>query len=469
MRMWIKCYICSILFVLAVLSVAGCNRTVETGNQGTPAPTVTLSPTSEPTLTPAPTATPIPTREDILAKSWFDEYKIVDCEEYYFEMLSFKEREVGGYAMEVVFENRQPFAVYVGISDVYINFLRHPLDVWPVNWGGRMIGPGKRETIEFEVPDYYVEQLGIETVEEFNCVDFTLSVWAVADIYFDYSDYQRIMFYRYGREKVIPYRHVLEEDDIVLYDRDDVKLYLTDFIQVENGYYRVNFYWENNTTHALYFEFFNESLNGYMCSSFGLDDVSISQGIGAYDYFMFDASELMDNGITTITEIEFDVSLYYDAGIWQWTDYVADTFCVYPLGVDEVQKQNRKPQDTDIVVFETDDYKMVITGFSQTSQRVLDSVYRDYIFYVYFENRTDHDVQFVANEVKMDGEEYKDYYNYHSVDAGKNMYTDLSWELRDKEIENYPNLENLELSVQIKNMDDEKQSVIFEESFTVIP
>ena len=89
MRMRIKCYICSILFVLAVLSVAGCNRTVETGNQGTPAPMVTLSPTSEPTLTPAPTATPIPTREDILAKSWFDECKMIDCEEYYFEMLDF--------------------------------------------------------------------------------------------------------------------------------------------------------------------------------------------------------------------------------------------------------------------------------------------------------------------------------------------------------------------------------------------
>lgn len=462
-------YIRFLMLSLLMLALTACNRNAERGNQGTPTPSVTMIPTAEPTETPAPTVTPIPAREDMLAHSWYDECKNIDCEEYYFEMLSFKARAVGGYAMEVVFENRLPFAVYVGISDVYINFLRHPLDRWPVNWGGTIIGPGERETIEFEVPDYYAEQLGIETVEEFNCVDFTLSVWDVSDIYFDYSDYQRIMFYQYGRENAIPYRHVLEEDDVALYDRDDVKLYLTDFIQEEDGYYRVDFYWENNTTHALYFEFYNESLNGYMCSSFGLDDVSISHGIGAYDYFMFDASDLMDNGITTITEIEFDVRLYYDAGIWRWTDYVADTFCVYPLGVDSVQKQNRKPQDTDIVVFETDDYKMVITGYSKKSQRVLDSVYMDYIFYVYFENRTDHDVRFVANEVKMNGEEYKENYNYHSVGAGKNMYTGLSWELKDKEIDNFPNLDTLELTVQIKNMDDEKQSVVFEETITVLP
>ena len=389
MRRRIRHYILFLMLFLITIVLMACNKTKETGNQGPTTPSLIMTPTTEPTETPAPTETPIPARNVILAKSWFDECKIIDCEEYYFEVLLFKERAVGGYAMEVVFENRQPFAVYVGISDVYINFLRHPLDVWPVNWGGKMIGPGTRETREFEIPDYYAEQLGIETVEEFNCVFFTLSVWAAADIYYDYSDYQSIMFYQYGRKNVIPYRHVLEEDDVALYDRDDVKLYLTDFIQEENGYYRVNFYWENNTTHTLYFEYYNESLNGYMCSSYGLDEVSILPGIGAYDYFMFDASDLMDNGITPITQMEFDVRLYYDAGIWRWTDYVTDTFCVYPLGVDEVQKQNHKPQDTDIVVFDTEDYKMVITGFSQTRERVLDSIYRDYIIYVYLENRTD--------------------------------------------------------------------------------
>mgnify|MGYP003420782467 CR=1 FL=1 len=74
----------------------------------------------------------------------------------------------------------------------------------------------------------------------------------------------------------------------------------------------------------------------------------------------------------------------------------------------------------------------------------------------------------VVNEAIFNGEEYKAYYNYRSVCAGKNKYMELSWE--DKEwIKNYPDLDNLELTVQIKNMDDEKQSVIFDESFAVIP
>lgn len=278
MGMRIKSYIVSLMLVLVVISVAGCNRSGGTLNQGTPTPSETLTPTPEPTETPTPTAISIPTREDILAKSWFDECKIVDCEEYYFEVLSFKEREVGGYAMEAVFENRQPFAVYVGISDVYVNFLRHPYDRWPLDWSDIMVGPGKREIVEFWIPDYYVNQLNIIKVEDFNCASFTFTVEAVADDIIDYSDYEEIMFYRYGRENVVPYEHVLMEDDVALVDREDVKFYLTDFAQQDSGIYTVHFYWENNTDHYLYYSFYNESVNGYVCDSFWAENVCLEPG-----------------------------------------------------------------------------------------------------------------------------------------------------------------------------------------------
>lgn len=468
MRRRAKHYVIFLMLFLFMIALAACNKTTKTSDNGTPAPTVTLSPTSEPTLTPAPTATPIPTREDILAGPWFDECKMIDCEEYYFEMLSFKEREVGGYAMEVVFENRQPFAVYVGISDVYINFLRHPYDRWPLDWSDIMVGPGKRETIEFWIPDYYANQLKITKAEDFNCASFTFIVEAVADDIIEYSDYEEIMFYRYGRENGVPFEHVLTEDDVALVDREDVKFYLTDFAKQDSGFYTVHFYWENNTEHYLYYRFYNESVNGYACDSFWTENVCLEPGTCGYDYFGFYAYELEDYEITSVTEIEFDASLYYDSGIWQWTDLVKDTFCVYPLGQEAAQKQERELQDTDVLVLDTDEYKIVITDFLYEKNKYNEKLMEGKMK-VYLVNKTDCRVQFVLNEAKFNGEEFIDKFNSRNVSPGKSLYWELSWDDRERKIDDFLHLDSLELRVQIKNMDDEKQSVVLDECVNVIP
>lgn len=489
------------VFLLITIAMTACNKTTETSDKGNPTPSVTATPSIVPTITkapeekdisallegisamlgiptatPEPTATPVPTREELISKYWmndtYDECKVVECNEYYFEVISFVESQEGVYVLETVFENRQDIAVYLDIYEVTINGLRHPVGVWITDWSQRMIAPGKKETVEFWIPDYYVEQLRITNVEDFSFIWFCYEVSAVAEQYFEYTDYGTIFFCPYGRDKVIPYEHVVEEDDIVLVDEKGVKLILMDFAYDNYGGYEVTFYWENNTDEYLRHHFNDVSVNGYMCSPFyygANNDSSLAPGMCAYDQLFFYASDLEECGITTVTELEFEARLFYDAGIWQWTDWVRDTFCVYPLGLEAAQKQERKPQDTDIMVFDTADYKMVITGFSENSTggEVWGIVY-EYIIHVYVENKTDHDVQFVINNAEFNGEEYTAYYNYRSVSPGKARYMELAWEAK-MGIENYPNMDSLELTVQIKNMDDEKQSVVLEEKFTVIP
>ena len=191
-------------------------------------------------------------------------------------------------------------------------------------------------------------------------------------------------------------------------------------------------------------------------------------GMCGYDIFSFPASDLEEWGITSVTELEFDAKLYYDAGLWQWTALVKDTFCIYPSGQEVAQKQEREPQDTDIPVLDTDEYKIVITEFlyeeSKYSKKEMEGKIK-----VYLENKTDHRVQFVVNEAKFNGEEYIDKFNNRNVSPGKSLYWELSWDDRERKIVDFLNLDNLELTVQIKNMDDEKQSVVFEETITVIP
>lgn len=460
-----KRYTWLLLFVLIVFSVIGCNKKSEQENPGTLTPSVT--PTPEPTETPAPTSTPIPTREDILAKSWFDEYKIVDCEEYYFEVFSLFERSEGGYAIEAVFENRKSFALDIRIYELRINFLKTPA-LTEFNEKEITIEAGERANVEFSIPEYFPTQLGVTKLEDFQSVSFKLSITEKDYDGTGYYVYDYIMFYPDAREKFVPYEHTLEEDDVVLVNREDVKLYVTDIFFEENEPCDVYFYWENNTESSLYYSFHNESVNGYACDSFWWSEVSLEPGMCGYDFFSFNASDLEECGITSVTEIEFDASLYYDAGLWQWKDLVNETFCVYPLGQEAAQKQEREPQDTDIPVIDTDEYKMVITEFlyeeSKYSKKEMEGKLK-----VYLENKTDHRVKFVVNEAKFNGEEYIEHFNNRNVSSGKSLYWEVSWDDRERKLVDFLNLDSLELTVQIKNMDDEKQSVVLEETITVLP
>lgn len=456
-----------IIMLLLLFSVNACNRNAERGNQGTTTPSITLTPTSGPTLTPAPTVTPIPTREAILAKSRYDECKLIDCEKYYFEVLSVVERREGGYAIETVFENRQSFALDIRIYELRINFFKTP-GLSEFNEEKKTIEAGERVKVEFSIPEYFPTQLGITKLEDFKSVSFQLSITEKDYDGTGYYVYDDIVYYPFGRESLLPYEHMLEADDVVLVDREDVKLYVTDIFFEENEPCYVYFYWENNTESSLYYSFQNESVNGYACDSFWWSEVSLEPGMCGYDIFSFPASDLEEWGITSVTEIEFDAKLYYDAGLWQWTALVKDTFCIYLSGQEAAQKQEREPQDTDIPVLDTDEYKIVITEFlyeeSKYSKKEMEGKLK-----VYLENKTDHRVQFVVNEAKFNGEEYIEHFNNRNVSSGKSLYWEVSWDDRERKLVDFLNLDSLELTVQIINMDDEKQNVVLEETFAVVP
>lgn len=263
------------VFLLTTLALTACNKTAETGNRGTSTPSVTETSTHAPfpLTTLPPTPTPVPLKEVALSQKKFEECSVIDCEDYYFEVLSFIKQDDRGYAIETVFENRQKFAMTLVISDVHVNMLKPTwFDLKYYDWGTfvysydgeeKVIEPGEKKTIEFWISDAYAKRLNISDVSDLNCVQFEYTVEAVDETVFDYYDMNWMMYYRYGRENVKPHEHVLTDKDIVLVDREDVKMYLTDFIYDENGSCYVYFYWESNTTELLYYKFYQESLNGY--------------------------------------------------------------------------------------------------------------------------------------------------------------------------------------------------------------
>ena len=456
------------LFLIAV-GLTACNKTAETGNQGTPTPSVATTPTPFPLTTLPPTPTPVPARETIVEHGRFDECRVIDCEKYYFEMLSVKEQGEGEYAIETVFENRQDIAVVLTIFDAHINFLKPMPREGSVDWEEKIIEPGEKKIIEFWISDAYVKRLKIADVSDFYCVRFEYLVEAVDDINHNNYDMYEIIFYNCDREQVKPYEHVLTDDDIVLVDHDDVKLYLTDFVYEEDGYCYVYFYWENNSKGNLYRRFNSESVNGYECKKALLydEEAELDFGMGGYDFFIIRASEIEKSGNSSVTEFEFDVCLYYDAGIWMWEDIVEETFTVYPLEHRAIQKEKTLRKNNEL--FDTKYYKLVYNGFSTEKRQNGGTEYTEYYIQVYFENKSAQKLQLLISDAKLNGIDYTNDLNYRTVSSGEGADIKFKWTDTGEALSEFSDLKALELNILIKNLDDEEQEIVSETRLGVSP
>jgi len=78
-------------------------------------------------------------------------------------------------------------------------------------------------------------------------------------------------------------------------------------------------------------------------------------------------------------------------------------------------------------------------------------------------------LRFVVNNATFNGESFTNSLNYRKMEPGKGEDIVLRWEDQGMKFEGFPDIDSLELTVQIKNMDDEKQGVVLEETFAVIP
>ncbi len=471
MRRLKKRYILFLMLCLLTIGLTACSKTKRPENQEAPAPTLTLkpSPTPFPLTTLPPTPTPVPAKEKVLASKLFDECRVIDYEDYYFEMLSVKEKGEGGYAIETVFENRQDVAVALSIFDAHINFLKPMPREGSVDWEKKMIEPGERKKIEFWISDAYVRRLKIEDISDFYCVRFEYLVEAVDDINHNNYDMYEILFYNCDREKVKPYEHVLTDNDIVLVDHDDVKLYLTDFVYEEDGYCYVYFYWENNSGGTLYRSFNCDSVNGYECNDALLydEEAELHFGMGGYDFFIIRASEIEKSGNTSVTEFEFDVRFYYDTWLWRSEDVVEETFTVYPLEHRAVQKE--KPLEKNNELFDTKYYKLVYNGFSTEKRKNGETEYTDYYIHVYFENKSAQTLQLLIPDAKLNGIAYTNELNYRTVSSGEGANIKFRWTDTGEALSEFSDLRALELNILIKNPDDEEQGIVSETRMGVSP
>lgn len=222
--------------------------------------------------------------------------------------------------------------------------------------------------------------------------------------------------------------------------------------------YTLKVYLENKTDKNLMFSLDDVSINGYMCDPFWA--ATVNAGMKSNSEVNFSTADLERNGITEVTEIEFELNVY-DSEDWTADQLIDEDFTVYPLGEAAVKRPERTAQSEDMVLFDNEHCTMIITGFDPQNAM-------GYTVNVYLKNKTDDDLMFSLNDPSVNGYMCDPFWAVE-VDDGKACNTTITWLASSLEENGITTVETLTLPVRVYPADDWMANAYIDETFNIKP
>lgn len=222
--------------------------------------------------------------------------------------------------------------------------------------------------------------------------------------------------------------------------------------------YTLKVYLENKTNLNLMYTVNQVSVNGYMCDPFWA--ATVNAGMKANEEISFAEDSFEKNGITDVTDITFNLRVYDDDD-WTADALVDDLHVIYPLGEDAAREYPREPQPDDVVLFDTDDCTMIVTGYDP------DGLW-GYTVNVFLVNKTEKNLMFSVNDASVNGYMCDPFWA-HEVAAGKMSYAEISWQEADFEANGITEVESLTLPIRVYDNDDWMAESLIEDTVELNP
>lgn len=249
-----------------------------------------------------------------------------------------------------------------------------------------------------------------------------------------------------------------ESEETVLVDDENCTFTITSYEPDSLWGYGLQVHLENKSDRTLMFSLNDVSVNGCMADPFWASEVAA----GKKDKTEIDfyTSDLEKYGITDVTEITLTLRVY-DSEDWTADDFVNETFTVYPLGEEAAIVQEREDQDTDEVLVDDENFRILVIGYDPEDLF-------GYSMMLYIENKTDKQIMFGIDDAAVNGY-MSDPYWASEIPAGKREITDVTWyqsDLDEKEIET---VEELSFTLTAHEADDYSADYLLNESVTLNP
>ena len=222
--------------------------------------------------------------------------------------------------------------------------------------------------------------------------------------------------------------------------------------------YTLKVFLENKTDLNLMFSLNQVSVNDYMCDPFWA--TTVIPGMKANEEISFSTEEFKKIGITDVTDITFLLRVY-DEDNWDAEDLIEDMFTIYPLGEAADKAYSREAQSGDLVLFDTENCTMIITGYDPNNAW-------GYTVNAFLVNKTDKALMFSVGDAAVNGFMCDPYWA-KEVAAGKMSYAEISWSETAFEENSITEVEKLTLPINVYDSDDWSMGYLIEETFEVIP
>ena len=246
--------------------------------------------------------------------------------------------------------------------------------------------------------------------------------------------------------------------EMVIVDNENVTFKITGIDP--NGLlgYTVKIFAENKTDRNLMFSLQDVSVNGFMCDPMWAS--TISAGMKSNETITFLTSNLRDNGIETVTRIDFTLNVY-NSDDWTEEHLLENTFTVYPLGEEAVEPYERVPVGSDIILVDDETCTVIVTGFDP------DSTF-GYEMNVYVENRTNKNLMFSASNVAINGFMCDPYWAV-TVAPGMRSNSSMTWFRSDLDSNGITQVTDITWNLRVYDSNNWAEDDIFSKTFTVHP
>ena len=200
-----------------------------------------------------------------------------------------------------------------------------------------------------------------------------------------------------------------------LLDSDQCRITATSVTESDPEGCVVTFEMENRTDLALVAEINTASVDGCMINPGVSEPIYPKETITTQ--VSFPKTELDGYGITATTQIEMNFNIY-DEDTFEEVSINQDVI-LYPRGKAAARTQTRKDLETDIVLMNNEQCKIIVT------EKHADSFW-GYDLSVYIVNKTDKTLMFTTQEAFLNGVACDPFWT-HTIPAGKCSNTTMYW------------------------------------------
>ena len=427
-----------LLALVMVLSLTACVASQPTTGSKNDPTKPTTAPTNKPT---EPTTAPTQPEEIV-----FPETVIAETDDCTFKIVSI-DTDMFGYTLKVYMENKSSVTQMFSMSDVTVNnYMCDPFWACEVSAGLK-----QNSEVTFSYTDLERNGITTPTKIEFKLTIYDSEGWDAKEFFAE-----TCTIYPQGEDKYVDDGgYTAQEGDTVLVDNENCTVIVTGYENNEIWGFEMHLYILNKSDKSLTF-----AANGLTVNDLMLDPwwyTSVAAGMRSHCYITW-MGDLETYEVGEVTKINFQLSAT-DPTSLDGLDYAAADCTVYPMGEAAYQSYQRAPQDTDVVLLDNEYVTVTVIGIDPEG-------IMGYTVNLFIQSKSDMNLRVDADDVSVNGFEMDPWWAT-TVNAGKCVYSSISWFTGDLEFNGITAVEAITMTLKV--YDEEAWEPFTSDAVTINP